>query len=92
MSRRVALVVDNSTLRLLNAASVYELAWAALSTGDTLARTVLANVGDETVAYGAVYSGASEWAILPSFHHPEEPARCLPFKPGQGAETKDGPT
>lgn len=75
--RRVALVADNSTLRLLNAASVYELAQAALSAGDTLVRTVLTNLTDETVAYNAVYPGASEWSILPCFHHPEEPARCL---------------
>jgi len=77
MGRRVALVADNSTLRLLNAASVYELAQAALSAGDSLVRTVLTDLSDETVAYGAVYSGASEWSILPCFHHPEEPARCL---------------
>jgi hypothetical protein len=77
VGRRVALVVDNTTLRLLNAASVYELAQAALSAGDTLVGTVLANIAGETVAYREVYSGASEWSILPCFDHPEEPARCL---------------
>src|SRR5438552_2343711 len=77
LGRRVALVADNSTLRLLSAGSVYELAQAALSAGDSLVRTVLANLIDETVVYNAVYSGASEWSILPCFHHPEEPSRCL---------------
>src|SRR5690348_11395859 len=77
MGRRIALVADNSTLRLLNAGSVYELAQAALSAGDSLVRTVLANLTDETAVYNAVYSGTSEWTILPCVHHPEEPSRCL---------------
>jgi hypothetical protein len=75
--RRVAIVADDSTLRLLNASSAYELAQAALSAGDRLVRTVLANLTDETVPYNDVYKGASDWSILPCFHHPEEPARCL---------------
>lgn len=74
--RRVALV-DGSTLRLVNAASVYELAQSALARQDPLTRTVLSSLSGETTSYDAVYSGASEWQILPSFHHPEEPARCL---------------
>src|ERR1700730_16014180 len=76
VGRRVALV-DGSTLRLVNAASVYELAQSALNGPDPLTRTVLSNLSGETTPYDAVYAGASEWQILPSFHHPEEPARCL---------------
>jgi hypothetical protein len=33
--------------------------------------------GPETVNYDEVYNGISPWRLLPSFDHPEEPARCL---------------
>jgi hypothetical protein len=75
--RRVAVVSDDATLRLLNWTSVYELAQAALDARDSLARTVLSNLTDETIPYNDVYAGISDWRILPCFHHPEEPARCL---------------
>lgn len=79
LGRRVALVSDGAgaELRLLNAESVYGLAQSALRSGDSLVRTVLSNLTDETIAYNPVYSGDSEWSILPCFHHPDEPARCL---------------
>ncbi len=31
----------------------------------------------QSVSYDDVYSGKSEWSLLPAFDHPGEPARCL---------------
>jgi hypothetical protein len=76
MGRRVAVVVA-SDLVLVNAASVYELAQSALRAGHSMMETVRANATHETISYDALYSGASDWRILPSFHHPEDPARCM---------------
>lgn len=77
IGRRVAVVADAATLRLLNATSIYEMAQAALNARESLAQAVLADMTGEAVSYNDVYAGASDWTILPCFHHPEEPARCL---------------
>ena len=74
--RRVALVLGPE-LVLVNAASVYELAQSALRSGRSTIDTVRASLSHETISYDTVYSGASEWRILPCFHHPDDPARCL---------------
>jgi hypothetical protein len=73
---RVA-VVDGDTLRLLGGFdSVYALAQAALAEGTPLRDLVERQISDETVGYGPLYRGESEWRLLPPFTHPE-PARCL---------------
>ena len=74
--RRVAIVAE-PTLVLMNATSIYELAQAALCSGNSMAESVRQSATQETISYDAVYSYKSDWQILPSFHHPEEPARCL---------------
>jgi hypothetical protein len=76
IGRRVAMVAD-STLVLVDVWSVYELAQLALQAGRSMLETLRAYVTPETLSYDAVYSGASDWRILPSFHHPDDPARCL---------------
>jgi hypothetical protein len=38
---------------------------------------VESSVTQETLDYDAVYSGASDWRILPAIDHPAEAARCL---------------
>lgn len=75
--RRVALV-NGSTLHLLGThRSVYAFALAAIETGRRLEELILSDLSDVTVDYDEVYSLASDWIFLPSFDHPEEPARCL---------------
>jgi hypothetical protein len=63
--RRVARVEEN-TLVLLDADSVYDLA----------ARPRDLRAAGEQIEYEPVYEGTSEWRILPPIDHPE-PARCL---------------
>jgi hypothetical protein len=75
--RRVALV-ENSTLHLLGThRSIYAFAFAAIETGCPLQQLILSDLLDVSLDYDEVYSLRSDWKFLPSFDHPEEPARCL---------------
>jgi hypothetical protein len=75
--RRVALV-DHSTLRLLGThRSIYAFARVAIDTGCPLRELILSDLSDISLDYDEVYSLQSDWTFLPSFDHPDEPARCL---------------
>jgi len=75
--RRVALVED-STLHLLGThRSVYAFALAAIETGRRLEELILSDLSDLSLDYDKVYGLGSGWSFLPSFDHPDEPARCL---------------
>lgn len=75
--RRVALV-DGDQLRLLEGFdSAYALAQAALQRRVKLSELVQSCPATQALSYDEVYSLKSEWRILPSFDHPQEPARCL---------------
>jgi hypothetical protein len=75
--RRVALV-EEPNVRLLDAcSSIYELALNAISAGMKLSTMARQRVRRETLNYDAIYSGGSEWRLLPAIDHPEEPSRCL---------------
>ena len=74
--RRVALV-EEPHLRLLDGCgSVYDLAQAALATKVKLSELAKKRCTSERIDYDPVYSGRSEWQLLPPIDHPE-PARCL---------------
>ena len=75
--RQVALV-EEPYLRLLGeCSSIYALAHAALSAGVKLTDAANQKVTHDRLEYDAVYSGASDWRVLPAIDHPGEPARCL---------------
>jgi hypothetical protein len=75
--RRVALV-DEPRLRLLaDCVSVFELANLAMARGEKLSDLVYARVGADHLDYDLIYSGRSDWRILPPIDHPQEPARCI---------------
>lgn len=75
--RRVALV-DEPQLRLLaDCTSIYELAQSAIERGTTLSGCVRNRATSDCLDYDLVYSGRSDWRILPPIDHPSEPARCL---------------
>ena len=76
-TRRVALV-DEPYLRLLaGAACIYELAGVAVTTRKPLLKLISESVSEQRLNYDAVYSGNSEWHLLPPIDHPSQPARCL---------------
>jgi hypothetical protein len=73
---RVASVEDGRLRLLQGCASVYELAQTALRDGRRLRDVAAGSASEETLDYGAIYAGESDWRLLPPFTHPE-PARCL---------------
>jgi hypothetical protein len=75
---RRAGVVDGESLRLLRShSSVHALASAALSASTGLAAFAAEDIGAESLDYPPIYSGDSQWRILPAADHPDEPARCI---------------
>src|SRR6185437_15712180 len=76
-TRRVALVQEPK-LRLLapKVSSIYELVSAAIAEGVGLSEAARRNTTDAHLDYDAIYTGSSDWKILPAIDHPE-PTRCL---------------
>jgi hypothetical protein len=75
--RRVARV-DEPRLRLLAThRCVYDVAGAAIATGERLESLIDRDATGESLDYDAIYSGQSDWRLLPPFDHPSEPARCF---------------
>jgi hypothetical protein len=71
-------IVEEPHLRLLHqAASIYALAQEAFATGVKLTALVQQKLSNLVLEYDAIYTGQSEWRILPPIDHPEEPSRCL---------------
>ena len=77
--RRVALVEEPNVHLLDNYSSIYELALAAIAGGIKLSEVARQQQRQrhETMEYDPIYSGQSEWKLLPAIDQPEEPARCL---------------
>lgn len=75
--RRVGLV-DEPNIRLLDTcSSIYELAHIAIAAGMKLSEVACKRARRETLDYDPIYTGSSEWHLLPAIDHPDEPARCL---------------
>jgi hypothetical protein len=75
--RRVA-VVEEPNIRLLDGcSSIYELAHVAIAAGMKLSELARQRARRDTIEYGPIYNGGSEWQLLPAMDHPEEAARCL---------------
>lgn len=75
--RRVALVEEPMLRLLKDVASVYELALDAIHVQKNLITVINGRLSETTIDYNAVYNGESEWKLLPSFDHPDNPLFCL---------------
>lgn len=75
--RRIGVVSDSSCHLIDGFDSVYALAQSALEKGASVETEVTQHTSDETLDYEKIYTGNSEWQLLPAFDHPDEPARCL---------------
>jgi hypothetical protein len=76
--RRAVGITDGARLRLLaRYSTIYELALSAIRASRPLIGLALEADSGETIDYDAVYSGDSEWRLLPPLDHPSEPARVL---------------
>jgi hypothetical protein len=75
--RRVALVEEPNIRLLDTCSSIYELAHLAIAAGMKLSDIARQRARQETLDYDAIYSGRSDWQLLPAIDHPDEAARCL---------------
>ena len=75
--RRVALVQEPILLFLKDVDSIFHLALEAINTNKKLKDTISIHLTNETLDYSSVYNGKSEWKLLPSFDHPENPMNCI---------------
>ena len=77
-NRRSVALVDEPNVRFLdNCSSIYELAHSAIAAGIQLSELARRKAGHEAVEYDLIYTGRSEWRLLPAIDHPDEPACCL---------------
>lgn len=75
--RRVGLVEEPNVRLLDGCSSIYELAHVAMASGLKLSDAARERSRHEVVKYDPIYSGESDWKLLPAIDQPEEPARCL---------------
>jgi hypothetical protein len=75
--RRVALVEEPNVRLLDTCSSIYELAHVAIASGMKLGDLARQRARHDAIDYDPIYSGRSEWQLLPAIDHPHEPARCL---------------
>lgn len=71
-------LVEEPRLKLISGmSSVYELAQFAERSGVSLVKAVQDRVISKELDYDEIYSGQSDWKLLPPINFPGEPARCL---------------
>lgn len=75
--RRAAIVDGDRLLLLGKHRTLYDCALAAIARGVTMEAEALADSREGELDYDEVYGGQSPWRLLPSFDHPDDPARCL---------------
>lgn len=76
-ARAVALVAEPHLRLLQGVNSVFQLAHLAADSKQPLTALVASKATGDLLDYDAVYSGLSEWRLLPPIDHPTEPACCL---------------
>lgn len=75
--RCIAIVDEPNLLPLEDVETIYDLAQLAITNQVSLSALAASYRGDQVLAYDPIYTGISDWRILPPINHPEEPARCL---------------
>ncbi len=76
-TRAVALVEEPRLHLLDGVKSIFQLAQEAVEAKIPLAVLVQKKATGEYLDYDPIYTGKSEWRLLPPIDHPAEPARCL---------------
>jgi hypothetical protein len=75
--RKVALVKEPGLVLLEGIGSVYELAVKALDLQKGIREVIEMHLGKDELDYDLVYSGRTEWRLLPSFDCPDNQSNCL---------------
>ena len=68
-SRRRVALVEEPHLRLLDTDSIYSLAESAIRSGIKLSEAAKRSATADTLDYGPIYNGNSEWKILSPIDH-----------------------
>jgi hypothetical protein len=76
-TRAVALVSEPELILINNFTSVYDMALNAIDTGVSLKKLIEQNLSGTKLNYDSIYTGQSEWKLLPSFDNPENPMNCI---------------
>lgn len=77
LGRRIAKVDGDTCVLVEDHRSIYGLAEAVLRYGNGFVSEVEKKLGSKSLDYNALYSGRSDWEMLPAYDHPGEPTRCL---------------
>jgi len=75
--RRIALVQEPYLVLIKDFQSVYQLALTAIDTGKPVKEIIHSHLTADKLNYDEVYAGKSEWKLLPSFDHPQNPLLCM---------------
>jgi len=73
----VALAEEPHLTLLNDSSSIYDLAQTCIQQNCSVSAVLDRELSAERLDYAEVYSGHSEYKILPAADHPAEPARCL---------------
>jgi hypothetical protein len=75
--RRVAWVGEPNLRLLSDFDSIWALAQRAIEKGGAIESLVLGNLSETEINYDEVYEGLSDWKLLPSFDHPQDPCKIM---------------
>ena len=75
--RRVAWVGEPHLRLLSDFDSLWTLAQRAIDNGGAIEALVLSNLSETEINYDEVYQGLSDWQLLPSFDHPQDPCKLM---------------
>jgi len=75
--RRIALVQEPDLVLINDFSSIYQLALTAIDSGKPILETIYSHLSADKLNYHAIYTGNSDWKLLPSFDHPQNPLCCM---------------
>lgn len=75
--RKIALVEEPFLRLITDTGSVYELALDAIQLQKDIITVINSRLSETQLDYESIYHGKSDWQILPSFDHPDNPLFCL---------------
>ncbi|MEB2785474.1 AraD1 family protein [Algoriphagus persicinus] len=75
--RKIALVAEPDLILLKDFTSIYHLALESLDSGISILDLIEQKISSDQVDYDAVYSGTSEWKLLPSFDNADIASHCI---------------
>ena len=69
--------VNGDIIDILETPSTYALVRSSLDTSRSLVDVIADTASSLSVSYDDIYTGSSQWTLLPAFDHPDEPNRLI---------------